>query len=43
MKCVKKDGEIKRVSNEKAAELVEAGWEYCPKSEWKVAKRGGGG
>lgn len=36
MKCVKKHGEIKRVSNEKAEVMVdEKGWEYCPKHEWK--------
>ncbi len=36
MKCVKKHGEIKRVSNEWAERMVDKqNWEYCPKSEWK--------
>ena len=36
MKCVKKHGEIKRVKDEVALEMVhEKGWEYCPKHEWK--------
>ena len=40
MKCIKKDGEkVKRVSNEKAAEMVSKGWAYCPKSEWKAQER----
>jgi hypothetical protein len=36
MKCIKKHGEIKRVSDEKAEKLVNHnGWAYCPKHEWK--------
>ncbi len=36
MKCVKKHGEIKRLSNELAEKMVDGhGWEYCPKHEWK--------
>jgi len=36
MKCVKKHGEIKRVKNEVALEMVyNQGWKFCPKSEWK--------
>lgn len=39
MKCIKRnDGlEIKRVSNEKADELVDSKkWSYCSKKEWKL-------
>jgi hypothetical protein len=38
MKCVKseKTGEIKRVSNEHAEELVSKGWSFIPKKEWKA-------
>lgn len=36
MKCIKKDGKVKRVSNEKALELVlKEDWAFCPKHEWK--------
>ena len=35
MKCIKKHGEIKRVSEKKAEMLVAQGWVYCPKHEWK--------
>ena len=36
MKCIKKHGEILRVKNELAEEMVnEKEWEYCPKREWK--------
>jgi hypothetical protein len=36
MKCVKKHGEIKRVNDNLAKQLVEEhNWSYCPKSEWK--------
>ncbi len=38
MKCVKafSDSEIKRVSDEKAHDMVMSGaWAYCPKSDWK--------
>lgn len=36
MKCIKKHGEIRRVSDEKARTFVtERGWVYCPKHEWK--------
>ena len=40
MKCVKKHGEIKRVSDIDAEKMVtENGWDYCPKSEWKKEVR----
>jgi len=40
MKCIKETGStnIKRVSDEEAAKKVKAGWEYCPKSGWKVER-----
>lgn len=34
-KCVKKGDKVVRVSNNKALELLDKGWEYCPKSEYK--------
>ena len=39
MKCVKKHGEIKRVSDDQAGEMVEKGWSYCPKHEWKETRK----
>jgi len=40
MKCVKKDNKIVRVSNERAAELVEkAGYTYTDKDSWKRQER----
>jgi hypothetical protein len=40
MKCIKKDGKVKRVSDEKAFELVhKEEWAFCPKHEWKDAGR----
>lgn len=38
MKCIKKGTDIQRVSDNKSAELVKAGWAYCPKKEWKVLR-----
>lgn len=41
-KCIKHyaDGRVKRVSNKKAAEMVESGyWKYCPKHEYKRKKK----
>jgi len=40
MKCIKKHGEVKRVTNKEAEEMVKKGWEYCPKREWKEKGRG---
>jgi hypothetical protein len=34
-KCVRKDKEVRRVSDEKAAALVKQGWQYCSKSEYR--------
>lgn len=40
MKCIKKHGEIKRVSDDQAHQMVaEKGWNYCPKSEWKALRK----
>lgn len=40
MKCIKKHGEIKRLKNDVAEELVSnEGWNYCSKSEWKKEVR----
>lgn len=36
MKCIRKGGIIKRVSNDEAIEAVNKhGYKYCPKSEYK--------
>jgi len=41
MKCIKKHGEIKRVSDSEAHEMVSnKEWNYCPKKEWKEKTRG---
>lgn len=41
MKCVKNNttNEIKRVSDTHAEELVNKGWAYIPKKEWKETVR----
>ena len=41
MKTIKqKSGRIDRVSDKEANERVKiGGWEYCPKSEWKLITR----
>lgn len=40
MKCIKKDGKIKRVRDKEARELVEdKGWIFIPKSEWKSNRK----
>lgn len=38
-KCIKKGDVINRVSNENAFALVKKGWEFCPRSEWKLKVR----
>ena len=37
MKTVKKNivGDIRRVKDTEAYQMVKDGWVYCPKSEWK--------
>ncbi len=40
MKCIEKHGDIKRVKNEVAENMVDKkGWVYCPKSKWKEKVR----
>jgi len=41
MKCIKnvKTGDIKRVDDLQASNLVGVTWQYIPKSEWKAATR----
>lgn len=39
MKTIKKDEVIKRVSDDKAVELVRDGWSYTSKTEWKTLVR----
>jgi len=40
MKCVRNitTKEIKRVAEDRAAELVKKGWEFAPKSAWKESE-----
>ena len=38
MKCIKRDGEVRRVSDDEAMAKVESGWSYCPKEEWKALR-----
>jgi len=35
MKAVRKEKELRYVSNEEAAELAKQGWRYCGKYEYK--------
>ena len=39
MKTIKKDEVIKRVSDDKAADLARDGWSYTSKTEWKTLVR----
>ena len=40
MKCIKKDGEIRRVSDVDADNKVKVhGWAFAPKAEWKTKVR----
>jgi hypothetical protein len=40
MKCIKKDGEIRRVSDADADLKVKVhGWTFAPKAEWKTKVR----
>lgn len=36
MKTVKNGSDIRRVKDSVAATMVNSGWKYCPKSEWKA-------
>ena len=38
MKTVKKNKEVKRVSDAQAETLTKQGWKYAPKSEWKKVR-----
>lgn len=38
MKCVKRDGRVLRVEDDKAAELVKQGWEYASKHDWPAVR-----
>lgn len=38
-KCIRKDDQIRRVSDEKAAKLVKEGWHLTSKGAWKSAGR----
>jgi len=38
MKTVKKNKEVKRVSDTQAETLTKQGWKYAPKSEWKKVR-----
>lgn len=40
MKCVKKGEVIRNVADQVARSLVEDGWIYCPRHEWKEKVRG---
>ena len=40
MKTIKRGNQVKRVSDKDALSLVEEGWEYCLKSEWKAIRDG---
>jgi len=35
MKTIKRNDELRRVSDKEAQLLVKNGWEYCPKNLWK--------
>lgn len=35
MKTIKKGKDIERVTNKKADQMVDSGWNFCSKSEWK--------
>ena len=38
MKTIKKDKQVKRVSDAQADTLTKQGWKYAPKSEWKKVR-----
>ena len=42
MKCIIKNGMIKRVSENSVNELIKAGWGYCTKSDYKTFLKNGG-
>ena len=38
MKTIKKNKEVKRVSDAQAETLTKQGWKYAPKSDWKKVR-----
>ena len=38
MKTIKKNKEVKRVSDAQAETLTKEGWKYVPKSEWRKVR-----
>jgi hypothetical protein len=36
--CVKKGEEVQRVARKDAAKLVDTGWAYCPRKEWRKVR-----
>ncbi len=38
MKTMKKEGVIKRVTDQQADLMIKTGWKFCPKSEFKTSK-----
>jgi len=34
----KSTGEVKRIKEKDAKQVLDTGWAYCPKSEWKNKK-----
>lgn len=39
MKCVKKGDVIKRVSNDDANRMVDEGWQYCSKNDYRAYRK----
>ena len=39
MKTIKRNNEIKRVSDKEAIFFVKNGWSYCSKTEWKKDRK----
>ena len=38
MKTIKKNNEVKRVSDDQEETLTKEGWKYVPKSEWRKVR-----
>lgn len=39
MKTIRRNNEIKRVSDKEAMNMVKFGWEYCAKEVWKENRK----
>ena len=39
MKTIRRNNEIKRVSDKEAMNMVKFGWEYCAKEVWKEGRK----